>query len=117
MDAFIGDYKDAVKYYDKEQGEKRIKVYVNDELEGTYYSAIVLGIPADDEVVNEDDFEMQVLILGTFGINVYLAAQQLFNEAINREIEHCIMDAREVLGIVREMQKQIISKADEPSIV
>ena len=129
MDAFIGNYKDAVKYYDKEQGEKRIKVYVNDELEGTYYSAIVLGIPADDEAVNEDDFEMQVLILGTFDIGVYLAAQHLFNEAINREIEQCIMDTsnnfakkygknpelleREIFGIVREIQKRIINKADE----
>ena len=127
MDVFIGDYKDAAKYYDN-----RIKVYMNDELEGTYYSAIVLGIPADDEAVNEDDFEMHVLILGTFGIDVYLAAQHLFNETINRKIEQCIMDAsnnfakeygknpelleRVVLGIVREIQKQIISKADEPSI-
>ena len=125
MDAFMGDYKDAVKYYDKEQGEKRIKVYVNDELEGTYYTAIVLGIPASDEVIDDDGFEMHILTLGTFGIDVYLAAQHLFNEAINREIEQCIMDAsnnfakkhgknpelleRAVLGIVREIQKQIIS--------
>ena len=132
MDAFIGDYKDAVKYYDKKQGEKRIKVYVNDELRGTYYTAIVLGIPASDEVIDDDGFEMRILTLGTFGIDVYLAAQQLFNETINRKIEQCIMDAsnnfakeygknpellkREVLAIVREMQKRIISKADEPSI-
>ena len=133
MDAFIGDYKDAVKYYDKEQGETRIKVYVNDELEGTYYTAIVLGIPASDEVIDDDGFEMHLLTLGTFDISVYLAAQQLFNETINRKIEQLIMDAsndfakkcgknpelleREVLEIVREMQKQIISKkVDEPSI-
>ena len=93
MDAFMGDYKDAVKYYDKEQGEKRIKVYVNDELEGTYYTAIVLGIPVSDDVIDDDGFEMHILTLGTFGIDVYLAAQHLFNEAINREIEQCIMDA------------------------
>ena len=133
MDAFIGNYKDAVKYYDKEQGEKRIKVYVNDELEGIYYTAIVLGIPARDEVIDDDGFEMRILTLGTFGIDVYLAAQYLFNETINRNIEQCIMEAsnnfakqhgknpellkREVLGIVRGIQKQIISKADEPSIV
>ena len=49
--AFIGDYKEAVKHFDKEYGEKRIKVYVNDELQGTYYTAIVLGIPASDEVI------------------------------------------------------------------
>ena len=132
MDAFIGDYKDAVKYYDKEQGEKRIKVYVNDGLEGTYYTAIVLGIPASDEVIDDDGFEMQVFTFGTFDIGVYLAAQQLFNETINGKIEQLIMDAsnifakkygknpelleREILGIVREMQKRIISKADEPSI-
>jgi len=132
MDAFIGDYKDAVKYYDKEQGERRIKVYVNDELIGTYYTAIVLGIPASDEVIDDDGFEMDILTLGTFNIDVYLAAQHLFNETINRNIEQCIMDAsnnfakkhgknpelleRAVLGIVREMQKQIISKADEPLI-
>ena len=132
MDAIIGDSKDAVKYYDKEQGEKRIKVYVNDELEGTYYSAIVLGIPVDDEAVNEDDLEMHVLTFGMFGIDVYLAAQQVFNEIINRKIGQFIMDAsndfakkygrnpelleREFLRIVREIQKQIISKADEPSI-
>ena len=132
MDAFIGDYKDAVKYYDKEQGENRIKVYVNDELEGTYYTAIVLGIPASDEAIDDDGFEMRILTFGTFGIDVYLAAQQLFNETINRTIEQFIMDAsndfakkygknselleREVLGIVREIQKQIISKADESSI-
>ena len=132
MDAFMGDYKDAVKYYDKEQGEKRIKVYVNDELEGTYYTAIVLGIPTDDEAVNKDDLEMHTLILGTFGIDVYLAAQRLFNETINREIEQCIMDVsnnfakkhgknaelleREALEILREMKKRIMSKADEPLI-
>ena len=132
MDAFIGDYKDAVKHYDKEQGERRIKVYVNDELRGTYYTAIVLGIPASDEVIDDDGFGMHILTLGTFGIDVYLAAQQLFNETINRKIEQCIMDAsnnfakeygknpellkREVLAIVREMQKRIISKADESSI-
>ena len=132
MDAFMGDYKDAVKYYDKEQGEKRIKVYVNDELEGTYYTAIVLGIPASDEVIDDDGFEMHILTLGTFGIDVYLAAQYLFNETINEEIEQYIMDAsndfakkygknpelleREILGIVREIQKHIISKTDEPSI-
>ena len=132
MGAFIGDYKDAVKYYDKEQGGKRIKVYVNDELRGTYYTAIVLGIPASDEVIDDDGFEMNILTLGTFNIGIYLAAQQLFNETINREIEQCIMDVsnnfakkygknpelleREILGIVREMQKQIISKAGEPSI-
>ena len=105
---------------------------MNDELKGTYYTAIVLGIPADEEAVNEDDFRMHVLTLGTFGIGVYLKAQQLFNEVINREIEQCIMDGsnnfakkhgknpelleRELLAIVREMQKQIISKADESSI-
>jgi len=127
MDAFIGDYKDAVKYYDKEQGEKRIKVYVNDKLQGTYYTAIVLGIPASGEVIDDDGLEMHILTLGTFGIDVYLAAQYLFNETINREIEQCIMDAsnnfakeygknpelseREFLAIVREMQKRIISKA------
>ena len=132
MDAFIGDYKDAVKYYDKEQGGKRIKVYVNDELEGTYYTAIVLGIPASNEVIDDDGFEMQILTLGTFGIDIYLTAQQVFNETINRKIEQLIMNAsnnfakeygenpelleREFLGIVREMQKRIISKADEPSI-
>lgn len=93
MDAFIGDYKDAVKYYDKEQGERRIKVYVNDELIGTYYTAIVLGIPASDEVIDDDGFEMDILTLGTFNIDVYLAAQHLFNETINRKIEQCIMDA------------------------
>jgi len=125
MDAFIGDYKDAVKHYDKEQGETRIKVYVNDELEGTYYTAIVLGIPASDEVIDDDGFEMNILTLGTFGIDVYLAAQHLFNKAINREIEQYVMDSsnnfakkygknpelleREILGIIREMQKQIIS--------
>ena len=37
MDALIDDYRDAVKYYDKMRGEKRIKVYVNDELKGPYY--------------------------------------------------------------------------------
>lgn len=132
MDAFIGDYKDAVKYYDKKQGEKRIKVYVNDELEGTYSTAIVLGIPASDQVIDDDGFEMQILTLGTFGIDIYLTAQQVFNETINRKIEQLIMNAsnnfakeygenpelleRELLGIVREMQKRIISKADEPSI-
>lgn len=132
MDAFIGDYKDAVKYYDKKQGEKRIKVYVNDELEGTYSTAIVLGIPASDQVIDDDGFEMQILTLGTFGIDIYLTAQQVFNETINRKIEQFIMNAsnnfakeygenpelleRELLGIVREMQKRIISKADEPSI-
>lgn len=125
MDAFMGNYKDAVKYYDKEQGETRIKVYVNDELEGTYYTAIVLGIPASDEVIDDDGFEMHILTLGTFGIDVYLAAQHLFNKAINREIEQYVMDAsnnfakkygknpelleREILEIIREMQKQIIS--------
>ena len=125
MDAFMGDYKDAVKYYDKEQGETRIKVYVNDELEGTYYTAIVLGIPASDEVIDDDGFEMHILTLGTFGIDVYLAAQHLFNKAINREIEQYVMDAsnnfakkygknpelleREILEIIREIQKQIIS--------
>src|SRR5690606_29595019 len=129
MDAFIGDYKDAVKYYDKEQGETRIKVYVNDELEGTYYTAIVLGIPASDEVIDDDGFELHLLTLGTFDIGVYLAAQHLFNEAINREIEQCIMNAsnyfakkygknaelleREIFEIVREIQKRIITKADE----
>ena len=127
MNAFIGGYKDAVKYYDKEQGEKRIKVYVNDELQGTYYTAIVLGIPASNEVIDDDGFGMSILTLGTFGIDVYLAAQYLFNETINRNIEQCIMEAsnnfakeygknpellkREVLAIVREMQKRIISKA------
>jgi hypothetical protein len=133
MDAFIGDYKDAVKYYDKERGERRIKVYVNDELKGTYYTAIVLGIPASDEVIDDDGFfGMDILTLGPFGIGIYLAAQQLFNETINQKIEQGIMGAsnnfakkygknpelleREVLGIVKEMQKQIISKADEPSI-
>jgi len=125
MDAFMGDYKDAVKYYDKEQGETRIKVYVNDELEGTYYTAIVLGIPASDEVIDDDGLEMRLLTLGTFGIDVYLAAQHLFNKAINREIEQYVMDAsnnfakkygknpelleREILEIIREIQKQIIS--------
>ena len=88
MDAFIGDYKDAVKYYDK-----RIKVYVNDELEGTFYTAIVLGIPARDEVIDDDGFEMHLFTFGTFDIGVYLAAQQLFNEIINRNIEQLIMDA------------------------
>jgi hypothetical protein len=127
MDAFIGDYKDAVKYYDK-----RIKVYVNDELEGTFYTAIVLGIPARDEVIDDDGFEMHLFTFGTFDIGVYLAAQQLFNEIINRNIEQLIMDAsntfakkygenpelleREILEVVREMQKRIINKADEPSI-
>ena len=130
--AFIGDYKEAVKHFDKEYGEKRIKVYVNDELQGTYYTAIVLGIPASDEVIDDDGFEMRILTLGTFDIGIYLAAQHLFNEAINREIEQCIMDAsnnfakkhgknpelleREILGVVREIQKRIINKADEPSI-
>lgn len=137
MDAFIDGFRDAMKYHDKERGEKRIKVYVNDKLEGTYSTAIVLGIPADDEAINEDGFEMEVFTFGTFDIAVYLAAQHLFNEVINREIEQCIMDAsnnlakkygknpelleREFLGIVRDMRKQIISKADiskvdEPSI-
>jgi len=143
MDAFIDGFRDAMKYHDKERGEKRIKVYVNDELEGTYSTAIVLGIPADDGAINEDGFEdgfemeMEVFTFRTFNIAVYLAAQHLFNEVINREIEQCIMDAsnnlakkygknpelleREFLGIVRDMQKQIISKADiskvdEPSI-
>lgn len=132
MDAFIGDYKDAVKYYDKKQGEKRIKVYVDDELEGTYSTAIVVGIPASNEVIDDDGFEMRVLTFGTFGIDIYLAAQHLFNETINRNIEQCIMEAsnnfakeygenpeslkRGILGIVREIQKRIISKADEPSI-
>lgn len=137
MDAFIDGFRDAMKYHDKERGEKRIKVYVNDELEGTYSTAIVLGIPADDEAINEDGFEMEAFTFGTLDIAVYLAAQHLFNEVINREIEQCIMDAsnnlakkygknpelleREFLGIVRDMRKQIISKADiskvdEPSI-
>jgi len=131
MDAFIDGFRDAMKYHDKERGEKRIKVYVNDKLEGTYSTAIVLGIPADDEAINEDGFEdgfeMEVFTFGTFNIAVYLAAQHLFNEVINREIEQCIMDAsnnfakeygknpelseREFLAIVREMQKRIISKA------
>ena len=132
MDAFIGDYKEAVKHFDKEYGKKRVKVYVNDELEGTYYAAIVLGIPVSDEVMDDDNFDMRILVLGTFGIDVYLAAQYLFNETINQEIEQYIMDAsnnfakkcgknpelleREILGIVREIQKHIISKTDEPSI-
>jgi hypothetical protein len=131
MDAFIGNYKDAVKHFDKEHGEKRVKVYVNDELEGTYSTAIVLGIPVIDEVIDDDGFEMRILTLGTFDIGIYLAAQLLFNETINREIEQCIMDAsnsfakqygknpelleRMLLRIVKEMKKQI-SKADEPSI-
>lgn len=130
--AFIGDYKEAVKHFDKEYGEKRIKVYVNDELQGTYYTAIVLGIPASDEVIDDDGFEMHLLTFGIFDIGVYLAAQHLFNEIINRNIEQVIMDAsntfakkygknpelleREILEIVREMQKRIINKADEPSI-
>jgi len=129
VDAFIGDYKEAVKHFDKEYGEKRVKVYVNDELEGTYYTAIVLGIPASDEVIDDDGFEMHLLTLGTFDLGVYLAAQHLFNEAINREIEQCIMNAsnyfakkygenpelleREVLEVVREIQKRIINKAGE----
>ncbi len=132
MDAFIGNYRDAVKHFDKEHGEKRVKVYVNDELEGTYSTAIVLGIPESEEVIDDDGFEMRILTLGTFDIGIYLAAQHLFNETINREIEQCIMDTsntfakkygenpelleREILEIVRQMQKRIINKADEPSI-
>ncbi|HQE50622.1 MAG TPA: hypothetical protein PKV93_14880 [Fervidobacterium sp.] len=130
MGAFIGDYKDAVKYYDKERGENRIKVYVNDELQGTYYTAIVVGIPASDEVIDDDGLEMHILTLGTFGIDIYLAAQQLFNETINRKIEQCIIDASNNFAkeygenpdpllsqgalFPTTMQKQIISKADEP---
>lgn len=134
MDAFtfIGNYKEAVKHFDKEYGERRVKVYVNDELEGTYYTAIVLGIPANEEVIDDDGFEMQIFTLGAFDIGVYLAAQQLFDETINQKIEQLIMDAsnifakkygknpelleREILEIVREMQKKqikIINKADE----
>jgi len=131
--AFIGDYKEAVKHFDKEYGENRVKVYVNDELVGTYYTAIVLGIPASDEVIDDDGFEMHLLTFGIFDIGVYLAAQHLFNETINGKIEQLIMDVsnifakkygknpelleREILGVVREIQKQIISKkVDEPSI-
>ena len=52
---------------------------------------MVLGIPADDEAINEDGFEdgfeMEVFDLGTPNTDAYLAAHHLFNEVINREIE------------------------------
>ena len=90
IENFINQYKDAVKLFDEEGGERRVKVYLNDELKGTFYSAIVIGIPVANGVFNKEDFRMDTYVVGPFNIALYLMAQLLFNELVDEKIKEYV---------------------------